>query len=215
MIGKSNWGGPLKQYLLSPVCLKCSSFFCNDSLFCSGCYKKEIKFKLVHTDNISHVQNHHYLFEWRKSENNILSQLVYRLKSDNSVRAWYFYADLMFKKLNAETDFKNFEAIVPVPGSNKNSVHSYIFAQALSQISSIPVLDILQKDTGSKQQKRLNAIERKLNNPFSLKQTQLEEFTNCLLVDDILTTGTSFQQSNGLLIAPENNTVASLFYRPK
>lgn len=215
MLGISNLGGPFKQYLLSPVCLKCASLFCNDSLFCSSCYKKEIHSKLGHVENISPVPRHFYLFEWEKSEHNILNQLVYRLKSDCSVRAWYFYTDLMFKKLNAEIDIKNFQAIVPIPGSNKNSVHSHIFAQALSQLSSIPVLDILQKEMGSQQQKRLSARERKRHNPFSLKQTQLEEFTNCLLVDDILTTGTSFQQSNRLLIAPENNTVASLFYRPK
>lgn len=121
----------------------------------------------------------------------------------------------MYKKLIAEIDVKQFRSIIPIPGSSKSSVHSHLFAQALSQICDIPVQDILQKQAGLQEQKSLSAVERKQQNPFSLKQNQLEDFTNCMLVDDILTTGTSFLQSNKLLIAPENNVVISLFYRPK
>lgn len=207
----------LKQHLLSPVCLKCASFFCNDSLFCDLCYQVEIKSRLLLTENNSHIRSHFhsYLFEWNKSENDVLSQMVYRLKSNNSEPAWNFYAELAFKKLCAETDIKKYSAFVPIPGSKIFSTHALIFAQALSRISQIPVQDILCKKSGLREQKRLNAHDRHRHNSFFLRTEQLEDFTNCILVDDVLTTGGSFLQANKLLMVPENSVIMTLFYRPK
>ncbi|MEQ1722987.1 MAG: hypothetical protein ABL930_07400, partial [Pseudobdellovibrio sp.] len=74
----------LKQYLLSPLCLKCGSFFCDDSLFCNTCFEQEIVTRLDY-DSLSHLRDQHfYLIDWFKNDADFMNEMVYRLKSNNS-----------------------------------------------------------------------------------------------------------------------------------
>lgn len=208
----------LKQYLLSPTCLKCGSFFCNDSLFCKICFETEIMQRL-HLNTPSHLVDfeHHYLLCWNKNESDALSQMIYRLKSNNSKQAWCFYAKVFYKNICVyeNFDFKKYQALVPIPSAKQNSIHSRLFANELSYLTGLPVHDILVKDAGSQEQKSLSAEQRKLGEHIRLKNPQIEYFTNCIFVDDIVTTGGSFLQCNSSIRGGSGNPIFSLFYRPK
>jgi len=158
---------------------------------------------------------HYYLLEWHKNESDALSQMVYRLKSDNSKPAWIFYARIFYKILKDKIDFKNYEALIPVPSAKQSSVHSKIFAQELATLSGLPVLDILCKKAQSLEQKNLTAAERKQQATIGLKATGHEHITKCIFVDDIVTTGESFLQCNMALNGGRQNPILSLFYRSK
>lgn len=204
----------IKQYLLSPTCLKCGSFFCNDSLFCNVCFQSEIgpRINLVSQSHLAEFQ-HYYLLDWNKNESRVLSQMVYRLKSDNSLPAWSFYSKLLIEKMNI--NFQEYAGLVPIPGSKPSSMHSLILARALSSTSGLPVFDILFKKKTAIEQKRMSAFERKNEDTISLKKQQPEHFTKCIFVDDILTTGQSFLQSSRAVNGLNENIVITLFYRSR
>ena len=204
----------IKQYLLSPTCLKCGSFFCNDSLFCNVCFQIEIGPR-IYTGSLSHLAEfqHYYLLEWNKNESNVLSQMVYRLKSDNSLPAWSYYSKLLIKKINI--NFNEYAGFVPIPGSKQSSIHSLILARELSNISGLPVFDILSRKKTAIEQKRRSAVERENEDTISLKKQQSVHFTKCIFVDDILTTGQSFLQSNRAVNGLKENIIITLFYRSR
>ncbi len=205
----------LKQYLTSPLCLKCGSFFCNDSLFCLSCFKKEI-INRCEQGCESHVgDKHFYLMDWFKTDSDFLTEMVYRLKSDNSKPAWQFYSQLLYEKHKDEIDFKNYSAIVPIPSSKESSVHAMIFAKNISNLSGVPAIDVLYKKAQSTDQKSLSAEQRKCTQTIERKSHLNEQFTNCLFIDDILTTGESFLQSKKALNPAGESLILSLFYRPK
>lgn len=207
----------LKQYLLSPCCIKCGSFFCDASLFCEICFKIEILNK-INLESDSHIKNlqHFYFLNWCKNESDALSQMVYRLKADNSKAAWAFYTQLFYRLLKLKIDFNSYDAIIPIPSSKKKSVHAKLFARELSVLCGLPVHDILIKKSEALAQKTLSAEQRKRAVCIErLEGILIENITKYIFVDDILTTGESFFQSNRALNDNSANIILSLFYRPK
>lgn len=204
----------MKQFFLTPLCIKCGSFFCETSLFCKTCFAAEIEPR-IRTAGGSHIRTgkHFYLLDWHKKDSHFLDQMVYRMKSDNSSQAWAFYAKLLFQI--GDIDFQKSEMLVPIPGSRPDSVHSFLFARELAILSGLPIRDILVKPGGQAEQKRSTLGERK-NAKFALAdKRQSEVFTKCIFVDDVLTTGQSYFQSNKAVNGRDENTIITLFYRPR
>lgn len=110
---------------------------------------------------------------------------------------------------------QKFSGFVPIPGSTPASVHSRVFAEALSAICGLPVFDILSKKVDSKAQKRGSIAERRKQNFEHRPAPQAELFTKLIFVDDVLTTGESFLQSNTAVNGHNENIILTLFYRPK
>ncbi len=199
---------------MSPGCLKCGSFFIEETLFCKICFTEEIEPR-INAMKVSHVEKnrHFYLLEWFKNDGFFIDQLVYRLKSDNSPAAWAFYSKLL--KYLCPVNFKNYHAIVPIPGSKSSSVHSLVFAQELAKLTGLPVLTLLQKNNSFEEQKKGTAAQRSRQKMACVKEQKFEQFTKFVFVDDVLTTGQSFFQSNLALNGQFENIILTLFYRPK
>jgi predicted amidophosphoribosyltransferase len=167
---------------------------------------------------------HIYLIEWLKNESETLDQLVYRLKSNNSKLAIKIYSDLLAEKIKSNIDVKNYEALIPIPGSSETSIHSNLIAYHLSTQLGLKVLIALTKKSDSDTQKKLSAVERKRHNPFQLTHHSPEEFTmqepveivktkSYIFVDDVLTTGQSFKHGSDTIYWSKRNIIATLFYR--
>ena len=202
-----------KQYLMSPVCLKCGSFLCNESLFCRVCFAAEIESR-QYTECRSHISSHIYLLDWRPGESAALSRMVYRMKSDFSVPAWKVYAAEIFNKAEGRICFSDYQGFVPIPGSKPSSVHSLLLARYLAEWSRRPLLDLLYKEHALEQKKR-KARDRQTGSGITRKPKTSEHFTRLIFVDDVLTTGESFRQSCKALNCNEDSPVLTLFYRPK
>ena len=200
----------LKQILLSPVCIKCGSLFRTDSLFCRICFESQI-IDRIEEKKQSHLENHFYLLAWPKNKSLILNEMVYRMKSNNSEAAWKLYVNYIF--VNLPVDWKSHHAIVPIPGSKQTSVHAQIFARELSRKTKLPVLEIFEKIAAT-EQKMLSANQRRAAGRFRLKRAPPEDFTQLIIVDDVLTTGQSYLQAARLLPARCNSLALTLFYRP-
>lgn len=211
----------LKQFFFTPVCISCGSFFCGPSLFCELCYQLGIRDRVVEASESPFGERHQYLLEWKNGDSEYISQLVYRMKSDNSVLAWNHYADLLAARVHEAIDGRNFAAVVPIPSANTKSVHAKLLAENLAEKLQLPMLDILQKKGGT-DQKSLSAAERAKVQNIELKADAGEEFTDpasrhrkYIFVDDVLTTGESFKQAAAALSSARNNLIATLFYRSK
>ncbi len=114
-----------------------------------------------------------------------------------------------------EVNLLSFSGFVPIPGSTPASVHSTIFAEALSAISGLPVFDLLARKTDSKAQKQGSVTDRRKQNFVQRQRIQTELFTKLIFVDDVLTTGESFLQSNKAVNGQNENIILTLFYRAK
>lgn len=218
-----------KQYLISLNCLCCGSWTISDNLYCRHCYdhfvRHYVEKRSLETEK-SPFPNHLFLIEWHQRSSIFFDQLVYRLKSNNSVPALLFYTDLLADLVQSTLKTSEFDALVPIAGSKNSSVHARLIAERLSLHFGLPVLDVIKKGSSEKAQKHMTAAERRQKNLFTLDKRAYEEFTKMrlisnakpprfLLVDDILTTGISFQHGAGVLSGSEQNMIATLFYRPR
>lgn len=165
--------------------------------------------------SVSHLggSRHHYLLDWNKDESPAIDQMVYRMKSDNSRAAWRLYARIFLQM--TEINLQNFSGFVPIPGSSPASVHAMIFAKALSSVSGLPVFDLVVKKTDSKAQKQGSIQDRRTQSFERRPLHKTELFTKLIFVDDILTTGESFLQSNLAINGHKENIILTLFYRAK
>lgn len=203
----------LLQYLFSPVCLHCGSFFVEESLLCDACFNQRLRPR-IRLKNASSISGHHYLVAWPRGESNLLSQMVYRLKDGRSAAALSFYVQMLYEKLKNEISWSQYRAIVPIAGSRATSIHARLLAEELSALCGLPVWDLLQKSSAF-EQKKLSLSERRQRMKVTVKAPLPEHFTKLIFVDDILTTGSSFKQSRIALNANEENLILTLFYRPR
>lgn len=212
-----------KQFLYNPVCLSCGSFFQQNHLFCEVCFVEKISPRLDLKENPIEVGLTSYaLFEWNPGESDLLSEFVYRMKSNRCVLAWNFYGNLALKALDYHVDLSQIKYIIPVPGSKPTSTHAVILAQIASEFLKKPVLNILEKvdvADGDLQQKAKGREQRSAQK-FRIREQFTENFeflnlrqASVLVVDDIATTGSSFRQSVLALSKPASVNLLSLFYR--
>ncbi len=159
-------------------------------------------------------RRHIYLFEWVRDRDFFWSEMAYRMKGNRSAFAWKYYAALLAEPLKMMVTEYGHEGLVPVPGTNSYSVHAKLFANELSALTGLPVLDLLTKKSGLEQKKK-SAVDRKADIMIERKTGWSEYFTKLVLIDDIVTTGESVLQSDRALANGDENLIVSLFYRPK
>lgn len=204
-----------RQKMFTPVCLACGSFFCTDALFCRCCLDQKIlkrvaKIKLTHLPH----DEHHYLFNWQKTDPNYVSQLVYRLKGNQSPAAWKYFAKIFFEENKNRINFTEFDVLIPVPSARRGRDHAIIFSNELARLCGLAAVSALEKRSAS-QQKNLSSKQRMKHSSVSVKKTAFEQITRCLFVDDVLTTGQTYQNCKSSLPKLTKCAVISLFYRPR
>ena len=210
----------LKQSFYNPLCLYCGSFFVCDHLFCEKCYK--IFFSDLTLIENKHVPfEHHFLINWSPGQSDLVSEMVYRLKSDRGARAWAHYASIITQSLADRLDLETFDALLPLPGSKSSSVHAWLLAKNIGQELALPVLNVLTKSPSTRAQKTKSASERAFIGSDSQllldEQFTREELSNLKLiyVDDILTTGQTFKRAAEAVGARSQSILVTMFYRPR
>lgn len=195
-------------------------------LFCEVCFDAEIvprlglKQRTIQIDSQRVV--HFYLFDWRPGESNLLSSMVYQLKSDRCVQALHYYTQMLVNQIwYDQHQMDLFNCVLPLPGSKKTSVHSQIIAKQVAEAFEYPQVDLFVKRRSDVQQKKLNSeLRKKVEIEVCAAKTR-ELFTvlknhkpNPIYVDDVLTTGNTLKASMKALGPTENACVLTLFYRP-
>lgn len=100
----------------------------------------------------------------------------------------------ILKQNKAPGESLGYSCIVPVPVTRFGDEHiPGMLTAALSRELGIPVLDILRKTVKTPRQEELNREERRLNlwGSFGIRRGADAEAKRILLVDDVITTGTT------------------------
>lgn len=140
------------------------------------------------------------LLRWQRDRNRILNRLSIGLKGQWQEKAWNYYGERFLEEW-LKSDFPGVSAVlVPCPAVKGTKDHAYLFAEALSRLTGIPLLNALER-VDVKEQKRMSREQRlgQVRNKFVLRPQIDEKFSQVYFVDDIITTGTTVQAAQILL----------------
>ncbi len=132
-----------------------------------------------------------------------LQNIVHELKYGNNPELGDFLGQLIYRECGTSNFFDSIDCIVPVPLHPKRLKkrgynQSYHIAKGLADASGIAlVADQLARTVNNPSQTTLNRTERWANvdGIFSVKNSEMFVGKHILLVDDILTTGSTIESS--------------------
>ncbi len=195
-----------KDFLFATACFHCGAGLQNgEQRICGRCWssltgvgENDYTFKVLQ-DRFSEgkmVDELVTLYYFEKGK--LLQSLAHSLKYEE-VTSFGFE---LGKKLSGKLSGKNIDVIIPVPlNKRKERERGYnqsdYIAKGISSELNIPVLsNIVHRTKYTVTQTHLNAEQRKENiaEAFTVKKAELIRGKNILLVDDIITTGSTIQE---------------------
>lgn len=205
---------PLVDFFLPRLCFSCNKKLLpiEDSV-CSVClikYKvagKEMKnaeyLKKFGGKKIISAFESMYVFEKGKE----FQQLIHSLKYQKKFKAGIFLGRVMGEFYKDKISDWNIDVIIPIPlhrlkKLNRGYNQSYYIASGLSRVTLLPVLNkvvIRQKNTSSQTNMNLKEREENISNAFKVKHSRMIESKNILLVDDVITTGSTINECGKVL----------------
>ncbi len=175
-------------------------YFCrrsNESVkMCSKCFD-ELEFLPVQVNRKFNGVNIYCAGVYSKN----LQKMIRGLKYHNQKDLAYYQAKFMWlywEKLGLSQDFQ----IVPVPIFPKRKKkrkynHMELVAEEFSKLSGYEVnFDLIKRIKDTKPQYKLNKAQRMMNlsNAFEIDKTKLIKDKQILIIDDICTTGSTFEE---------------------
>jgi predicted amidophosphoribosyltransferase len=143
------------------------------------------------------------LFSWYRDGFPALRWLVRSLKRVDDEHLWRPFATWML----AELKYSHPDVIIPIPSRSTN--HALGLARAISSLTGAEVIEPLRIPS-SREQKRLSRAQRQM---IRFERLPSKEFTNVLIVDDIVTTGATALAAYHALNRPRNCEVWCLMDR--
>jgi ComF family protein len=196
---------PFGDFIYPPYCMFCNRQLLDGTeLICSNCLSKiprfpddydimaELKEKLKQDLYISKVLS---MWEFGKD----IQILIHYLKYNNHRNIGRILATKMVQELCDHEILKLTEIIIPVPlhkvrMRKRGYNQSDILAERISSMSNKPVeKNVLKRVRNTKTQTKLTAVERMRNvgNAFAVTQKEFIINKTVLLIDDVITTGST------------------------
>lgn len=152
-------------------------------------------------------------YEEATSTRNILHHIKYNEGKDLA----HFMGQMMGKKLKFNSKYADVDALVPIPVHSKKEFsrgynQSLLIAQGVSEELGIPVVDALYRKTHDESQTKKSKDERYQNvkGKFALKEDGLKDFKHVLIVDDVLTTGSTLEFASRAIYEGSEDVKVSL-----
>ncbi len=197
---------PLHDFLFVTECLHCGERLNNDEQrVCNNCwnslskvsendYTYKILIERFREGKV--IDDFVTLFYFEKGK--LLQTLAHSLKYDEGTTFGFELGVRLGKKIADKT----IDCIIPVPLNKRKERErgynqSVWIANGISSIITVPVLpDIVRRSRYTETQTHLNAEERKKNiaDAFEINEADVIRGKNILLVDDIVTTGSTIQE---------------------
>ena len=148
------------------------------------------------------------LFAWTQTCDKPLAALVYGLKGVEEIEGWRRLSIWLLQAFGETLPPRS--VFVPVAGRRPN--HSLGFARALAAITARPCLDLLATTTEDSQKTLDREGRRKVG--FTLRGRDLVPLDHAIvLVDDVVTTGSTVAAAFRALGAPQNSQAWCLIDR--
>lgn len=147
-------------------------------------------------------------------------ELIYHLKYKNRQEIGIFLADLFWCRWKNHPVFSQADVIVSIPLSNsKKKKRGYNqldkFCERLSFLSNIPYNQtILKREGFSQSQTKKTIFQRSLTSDFKLATNRFSKYQSkhFLLVDDVVTTGSTMEKAGKLLLSIQDTRLSVLAF---
>lgn len=148
----------------------------------------------------------------------VIRELIHRLKYSREIWIVKTLGRILAQGLeDSRLSGQEFDAIVPVPLHSKRLRErefnqADLLARALSRVSGLTVRDVLVRSRYTGTQTVLDRAERRQNlrNAFSLRKNANVTNQNLLLIDDVLTTGSTLDACAAILLEQGAESVRAL-----
>ena len=148
----------------------------------------------------------------------VIRELIHRLKYNREIWIVKTLGRILVQGLeDVRFSGQDFDAIVPVPLHQKRLRErefnqAALLAGQLSRASGLPVRDVLVRSRYTGTQTALDRAERRQNlrNAFSLRKNADVTDQNLLLIDDVLTTGSTLDACAAILLEQGAESVRAL-----
>ena len=148
----------------------------------------------------------------------VIRELIHRLKYNREIWIVKVLSRILAQGIaDDRLSGQEFDAIVPVPLHSKRLRErefnqSVLLAERLSRATGIPVRDVLTRSRYTGTQTALDRSERRQNlrNAFSLRKNASVTDQNLLLIDDVLTTGSTLDACAAILLEQGAESVRAL-----
>jgi ComF family protein len=199
----------LSEFLdfLSPrFCLSCNSKVSTSDIFiCPNCFSSiskltEDELKVEFNRKFSstgYIDDYTSLFNFE--EEGTLQELIHQLKYNNKFRIGNFLGSLLAKEKKEILQSWNADLIIPIPLFHLKKVErgynqaDYIAKGLSKQLKIKFSTSVSKRVKNTISQTKLTSLERKNNmqNAFKIKRPKLLIGKNIIIVDDVITTGTT------------------------
>lgn len=203
--------------LIFPIKNLC--FFCKDetvyieNFLCSECRARLEEIHKEHGVEIPYMKDCYVSLFY----NNFTREFFHKFKFQDKSYLYSPFSNYMLKTIK-ENDLKDFDCIVYIPihwrkEARRGYNQAYLLANALGKTLNKPVLNkVLIKSKWTKEQNKLSSLQRRhnLDNSFSIKNPELIRGKKILLIDDLVTTGTTLSVCSKELIRAGADSVSGL-----
>lgn len=205
----------LFDFFLPRICLACNQKLKSfEELVCDSCFSKlkltpEALIKTEYEKKFASknfVSDFHPVFIFESG--NEIQHIIHVLKYNRQLRVGIYLGKIIANQLNQKlTDWK-IELIIPIPlhrlkKAERGYNQSEFIAKGLSIESKIPIsTKTVQRKKFTETQTHLSALERQQNvrDAFRVNKQKLIEGKTILLVDDVITTGSTISECAKVLL---------------
>lgn len=197
------------NFIFPHLCIACGTKAENNKFLCNQCNRK-----LVYADHriieqsYNQLQNITSLFTLYKFEKDSPIQLLlHKLKYENKFRIAYHLGNIFADKYSDVLNKLHLDCIIPVPlfhskRAERGYNQTYYFAKGISKATGIGIkVRILKRIRFTDTQTKLSKSERLKNirGAFHVQKESSVKSKNILILDDVLTTGSTIVECAGML----------------
>ena len=212
------------------ICEGCGSDVLNENnILCSRCFSSldETKFESIPNNPIEKIFIGRLKIEEATSliyfaKQSVIQRLIHQLKYKHNKEVGLFLGKLLGTRILHSPRFKNIDYLIPIPLHPKKEKlrgynQSHLICKGMQEGLKIPIdTNVLRRTENTDSQTKKTRIQRwkSMEGKFLLQNYHHLKNKNILLIDDVITTGNTFESCGNALLSIEGLkiSIASVCY---